>query len=162
MKRGAVAFGSGVVFATGLCLSGMTQPSKVTGFLDVTGAWDPSLAFVMVGAIAVTAVGFRLSARRAAPFPDDRFHVPPARSALDWRVIAGAAIFGLGWGLSGLCPGPAIVSLVSGQRGALVFVTAMIVGMFANRAVVRVGSREGAEGEERSRPGPVEASGRAR
>ncbi len=114
----------------------MTKPAKVLAFLDVTGAWDPSLAFVMVGAVAVAAIAFRASKRRAAPVLGDRFHVPPPRAPIDGAVLVGGAIFGAGWGLSGLCPGPAIVSLASGQVGALVFVASMIAGMAVHRGVV--------------------------
>jgi uncharacterized protein len=148
MKQGVVAFGAGAIFAAGLCLAGMTRPSKVTAFLDVTagaqdksGGWDPSLAFVMVGAIAVTAVAFRLSGRRSTSVTEARLHPTPPRRTLDWRLFAGAAIFGVGWGLSGLCPGPAVVSLASAQRGAFVFVAAMLLGMIAHRAAARLASR---------------------
>lgn len=133
MIRALVHFSSGLLFAAGLCLSGMTQPQKVLGFLDVLGQWDPSLAFVMVGAIGVTSVAFRLSARRSAPTLSERFHLPDARAGVDRRLVAGAALFGAGWGLSGLCPGPAVVSVASGQLGAIVFVGAMIAGMALHR-----------------------------
>jgi uncharacterized membrane protein YedE/YeeE len=129
MKRGLVALASGIVFSLGLCLSGMTHPSKVLGFLDFFGQWDPSLAFVMVGAISVSAVAFRLSRRRAAPLFDDRFHLARVGGKVDRRVLLGSAVFGVGWGLSGLCPGPAVTSLVTGRPAALVFVGAMVFGM---------------------------------
>lgn len=122
------ALGSGVLFALGLGISGMTQPGKVTAFLDFTGAWDPSLAFVMVGAIAVYALGSRLVLHRRQPVLADRFQVPTNRK-LDGRLILGAALFGIGWGLAGFCPGPAIVSLSSLQTASLLFVAAMLMGI---------------------------------
>jgi uncharacterized membrane protein YedE/YeeE len=148
MKRDLVAFGSGLVFAAGLCVSGMTHPSKVLAFLDVSGAWDPSLALVMVGAIAVAAWAFRARERRASPVLGGRFHVPPRTGAIDAKLVAGAAIFGLGWGASGLCPGPAIVSLASGQLGAVVFVCAMLVGIGLDGARSRA-TRGGGVAKER-------------
>jgi uncharacterized membrane protein YedE/YeeE len=136
-KRGLAAFGSGLLFAAGLALAGMTRPSKVLGFLDVTGAWDPSLGFVMAGAVAVAALAFRLQGRLRSPVLGDRFDVPPARAAIDPKLVGGAAIFGVGWGLSGLCPGPAVVSLASGQLGAAVFVGAMLLGVLLERTLGR-------------------------
>ena len=153
MKRGLAAFVAGAVFSAGLCISGMTQPAKVLAFLDVAGAWDPSLAFVMVGAIGVASLAFLASARRAAPVLDDRFRVPSRRARIDAKLLMGAALFGVGWGLSGLCPGPAIVSIASGQLGAIVFVASMIAGMAIHRSVARAASGAGARGasaEERA------------
>jgi len=117
--KSVAAFVCGLVFGLGLLVSGMTDPRNVLAFLDVTGHWSPNLAGVMVGAIAVHAVGLRLSSRGAKPI----------RYGVDAPLIAGAAIFGVGWGLAGYCPGPAIVSLGSGALGAIVFVTAMGLGM---------------------------------
>lgn len=127
MIRVLVAMAVGLVFALGLGLSGMTQPAKVIGFLDVTGAWDPSLAFVMVGAIGVHALMLRLAARRTAPVLSDRFDGPPKRG-VDTPLVLGAALFGLGWGVSGFCPGPALVGLATGSLGVGAFVLAMSVG----------------------------------
>jgi uncharacterized membrane protein YedE/YeeE len=127
--RNAMALLSGALFSAGLCISGMTRPSKVLGFLDFFGAWDPSLAFVMVGAIGVAAVAFRISARGAAPLLDTEYRVPPTQAPVSLHVVVGAAIFGAGWGLSGLCPGPAVTSLASGHVGPVVFVAAMLGGM---------------------------------
>ena len=127
-----VALLSGLLFSLGLCVSGMTRPSKILAFLDVAGAWDPSLALVMAGAVGVSALAFR-AARRRAPVLEERYHLPPVGAVVDRRLVLGSALFGVGWGLSGLCPGPAVVCLVSGQVGVLVFVGAMLVGM----AVVR-------------------------
>ncbi len=123
-----VAFGCGLLFAVGLGLSGMTQPGKVVGFPDVAGAWDPSLAFVMIGALAVFAPAYRWSRRLAAPLGAPGF-VDAAERTIDARLVGGAALFGAGWGLSGFCPGPAIVSLGAASHAELVFVPAMLAGM---------------------------------
>lgn len=133
MKAFVLAAIAGAVFAVGLTVGGMTIPAKVIGFLDVGGAWDPQLAFVMAGAIAVYASLLRIIRRRAAPLLVDRFHWPTAR-AIDARLVGGAAIFGVGWGLSGYCPGPALTSLAGGGTSALVFVIAMIGGIAVARA----------------------------
>jgi uncharacterized membrane protein YedE/YeeE len=137
MKRAVAAFGSGLLFAVGLAISGMTHPSKVLAFLDVSGAWDPSLAFVMAGAVTVAMFAFRMQPRLRAPLLGGSFDLPPARGAIDAKLVVGAAIFGAGWGLSGLCPAPAVVSLASGQFGAAVFVAAMLVGVLLQRGVER-------------------------
>jgi len=126
---------AGAVFAIGLAVAGMTVPAKVTGFLDVGGAWDPTLALVMAGAIAVYAPVARI-VRRRRPLVSEQFHWPTPR-AIDARLIGGAAIFGVGWGLSGYCPGPALTSIGSGAASALVFVAAMIAGIVVTRAVDR-------------------------
>ena len=133
MTRFVLAAIAGALFAIGLTVGGMTIPAKVTGFLDVGGAWDPQLAFVMAGAIAVYASLLRLIRRRAAPVLADRFHWPTDRT-IDPRLVGGAAIFGVGWGLSGYCPGPALASLVGGASSAIVFVVAMIGGIALARA----------------------------
>lgn len=126
-----VAALAGALFGAGLLVSGMTHPARVIGFLDPTGAWDPTLAFVMAGAIAVYAIAYRVIHRRCGePWFDQRFHVPDRRT-LDAKLVAGAALFGVGWGLGGLCPGPGIVAAASGSTSALVFVAAMLVGMLA-------------------------------
>ena len=119
---------SGALFAAGLVLSGMTRPGKVVAFLDVAGAWDPSLAFVMVGAIAVQAVAWWLSWRMKAPWAADAFVLPTYRD-IDARLLGGAVLFGVGWGLGGFCPGPVLVSIATGSTNVLVFVAAMFVGM---------------------------------
>jgi hypothetical protein len=133
MRQGAVAFVSGVLFALGLVVGGMTQPAKVQGFLDVTGAWDPTLMFVMGGALLVYGVLYRLIMKRPAPLLEAKFHVPSRRD-LDGRLIGGAALFGVGWGLAGYCPGPGLASLGGGVM-PLTFVVAMIVGMLAQQAL---------------------------
>lgn len=131
-KQGIVAFISAIVFALGLGISGMTQPEKVMGFLSPLKNWDPSLMFVMVGAIAVHALALRFILKRPHPIFETKFYIPTLRQ-LDLRLLGGAAIFGMGWGLGGFCPGPAITSLVSGSLGPLVFVGAMAVGMLLAR-----------------------------
>ena len=122
------AFVAGLLFGAGLLVSGMTRPARVASFLDVGGRWDPSLAFVMAGAIAVFALAWRAVARRGRSLRGGRLHLPAERY-VDTRLLAGSAVFGVGWGLAGFCPGPALVSAASGAAPALVFVAAMIVGM---------------------------------
>lgn len=119
---------AGVLFAAGLGLGGMTQPSKVLAFLDFGGAWDPSLAFVMLGAVATHAFAYRLIRGRTAPLFADAFQIPK-RTDVDWKLIGGASVFGIGWGLGGYCPGPAVVSLGGGSVQPLVFVVMMVLGM---------------------------------
>jgi hypothetical protein len=129
---GLVSFLAGLVFAIGLGVGGMTQPAKVLAFLDVTGRWDPSLALVMAGAIAVYAPVSHWALRRSAPLFASRFQVPTRRD-LDASLIGGAVLFGLGWGLAGYCPGPALVSLAAGASGVVLFVAAMLAGMGLER-----------------------------
>lgn len=128
MKRLFVAFACGLLFALGLAISGMTHPSKVLAFLDFTGAWDPSLAFVMGGGVLVNVLLFRTAFRRGAPLLARTFALPD-KSAIDGRLVGGAALFGVGWGLGGFCPGPAVVSLAGGAAPVVVFVAAMLAGM---------------------------------
>ena len=125
--RGLLVFSSGVLFATGLVLSGMTTPAKVVGFLDVTGAWDPSLMLVMVGAIVVHAILFRVITRRPVPVLGGVFHVP-APKPIDARLVVGSVIFGVGWGITGICPGPGIVAVWSAAAPFVTFVGAMLAG----------------------------------
>ena len=127
---------SGLLFGFGLLLSGMADPAKVQNFLDLFGTWDPSLAFVMGGAIAVTMPGFWLVIRRNKPFFNEVFHLP-SRTDLDARLITGAAIFGMGWGLGGFCPGPAITALPLAAEGTLIFVATMLTGMAASKYVLQ-------------------------
>jgi len=127
---------SGLLFGFGLLLSGMADPAKVQNFLDLFGTWDPSLAFVMGGAIAVTMPGFWLVIRRNKPFFNDVFHLP-SRTDLDARLITGAAIFGVGWGLGGFCPGPAVTALPLAAEGTLIFVVTMLTGMAASKYVLQ-------------------------
>jgi uncharacterized protein len=127
--KSLLSFISGVVFALGLGISGMTRPVKVIGFLDFAGHWDPSLAFVMIGAIAVYFVAYRWMQRRSAPLLTGKFSVPQ-RTDVDRNLVVGAAVFGAGWGLGGFCPGPALTSLASGTMPVMVFVAAMAAGMY--------------------------------
>jgi uncharacterized protein len=118
---------AGLLFGAGLVFGGMTHPSVVLAFLDVSGAWNPQLLFVMAGAVLTTMVGYRLVLRRTHPWLESKFHLPISRH-VDGRLIAGAAIFGVGWGLAGYCPGPALVSLASGYGSVWLFVAAMALG----------------------------------
>jgi len=128
---------AGGLFGAGLLVSGMTQPAKVIGFLDVTRSWDPSLGFVMGGAVAVYAMAFRWIRRgRTEPWFDVAFHLPTRRD-LDGALIAGAVLFGVGWGLGGLCPGPGLVAAAAGSTGGLAFVAAMIAGMLLQHLTQR-------------------------
>jgi hypothetical protein len=124
-----LAGGVGLVFGAGLLISGMTQPAKVIGFLDVTGGWDPSLAFVMGGGVVVYMLAFHaIRGRRNDPWFDVKFHLPTRRD-LDRPLVLGSALFGIGWGLGGLCPGPGIVAAASGNLAGIAFVAAMLAGM---------------------------------
>lgn len=136
MKRLAFAFACGLLFGIGLIVSQMSNPAKVIDFLDITGQWDPSLALVMAGAVAVFSVSYRLALRRRAPLFDSRFFVPE-KSRIDGRLLSGAAIFGIGWGVAGFCPGPAIVSSGFGDPRVWAFVAALIVGMLIFRRMLR-------------------------
>jgi len=119
---------AGLVFGLGLIVSGMANPAKVLGFLDLSGAWDPSLAFVMAGAIAVGMVAFMLARRRTVSILGAEMRLPSARH-IDRRLIGGSLLFGIGWGIAGFCPGPGLVALGMGEVKALVFVAAMLAGM---------------------------------
>lgn len=128
-QQNAVALVSGVLFGVGLALGGMTRPEKVLGFLDLFGAWDPSLAFVMLGAISVHVVAYRVVRGTAAPLFADEFALPTRRN-VDVKLVLGSAVFGVGWGLAGYCPGPAIVSLASGSGAVVLFVCTLLIGLF--------------------------------
>ena len=134
---------AGLLFGIGLILSGMTDPAKVQNFLDVAGTWDPGLAFVMGGAVTVATAGFALLRRRDAPLFAPRLRWP-GREDLDAPLIVGAALFGIGWGLGGLCPGPALTALPSARLDILAFVLAMLAGFLAARAWRRRGARRAA------------------
>jgi uncharacterized membrane protein YedE/YeeE len=123
-------FGIGLVFGLGLIISGMTDPGKVLGFLDLAGLWDPSLAFVMGGAILVGVFAFAVASKRTTSVLGGAMQLPTARH-IDRRLVLGSLLFGAGWGIAGFCPGPAIVSLGTGEPKALVFVLAMLAGMGA-------------------------------
>ena len=132
--RAAASLLSGLLFGAGLVVSGMHDPAKIIGFLDVFGAWDPSLLAVMAAALATTALGYRLAFRARAPLFDEKFHLPET-TRIDRQLVLGAALFGAGWGLSGFCPGPAIVAAGLGGVEPYAFLAAMIAGMLLRRAV---------------------------
>lgn len=127
VRQNAVSFAVGFIFSIGLAVSGMTQPQKIVGFLD-PWEWDPSLLFVMMGAVGVHAITYPIVRRRKSPLLDSTWHVPK-RKDVTVRLILGSAIFGVGWGLGGFCPGPAVTSLPSGNLRAVIFVATMILGM---------------------------------
>jgi uncharacterized membrane protein YedE/YeeE len=141
VKRLALAFAAGVLFTLGLVFSGMTQPRKVRGFLDVFGAWDASLSLVMLGAVVVYALIFRSSRGRSAPWFGGSFQRPAARE-IDLRLLAGALLFGIGWGMTGLCPGPAVAALATWDGRVLAFLAAMLLGMWlVGKVLPRVAER---------------------
>ena len=122
------AFASGLVFGIGLIVSGMADPNKVLGFLDLAGPWDPSLGFVMAGAIGIGLVAFAIAKRRTQSFLGTPMKLPDARG-IDRRLVSGSLLFGVGWGVAGFCPGPALVAVGMGEAKAIIFVAAMLVGM---------------------------------
>jgi uncharacterized membrane protein YedE/YeeE len=136
MPAALSALAAGILFGLGLAVSHMTNPAKVLAFLDIAGDWDPSLALVMAGAVAVSFVAFRVAGTRTASFLGEAFQIPPRR-AIDAPLVVGAMLFGVGWGLAGLCPGPAITALVSGQRKAFLFLGAMLAGMLVYKFMTR-------------------------
>lgn len=140
--RAASFFVLGLVFALGLAVSGMTQPAKVIGFLDVAGNWDPALAFVMGGAVTVTFFGYRWVLRRPMPVFGVHFDIP-TRKDIDGKLVLGAALFGLGWGMAGFCPGPALVAVAGGSVDVLLFVAAMFAGFIVKDVVVRPAGSDG-------------------
>lgn len=140
MKQVWSSLGAGALFGAGLVVSGMTRPTKVIGFLDFGGRWDASLIFVMAGAVLVYMALFRvILRRRRAPLFGVEFHLP-TRKDIDLRLVAGSALFGVGWGLGGYCPGPALVSLGAGLLPALVFAAAMAAGMWLETLVPQAGA----------------------
>jgi uncharacterized membrane protein YedE/YeeE len=147
------AFIAGLLFGSGLILSGMSNPAKVLAFLDVAGQWDPSLIFVMVGAILVSAIAFRVGGERARTVFGGAIHMPGARH-IDGRLVLGSVVFGAGWGLVGYCPGPALTSLAVGGWPTLLFVAAMIAGMTVFEAVERIAAWRAS----RSQPAPAAES----
>lgn len=124
---------AGVIFGAGLTLSDMVNPARVSNFLDFAGSWDPTLMFVMAGGLAVTTLGYKFIFRRSSPLVDEKFHLPTQRQ-IDLPLVGGAALFGVGWGLAGICPGPALADLVTLDPKVLAFVAAMLVGMIAASA----------------------------
>jgi uncharacterized membrane protein YedE/YeeE len=147
MAKTASAFAVGLLFGLGLLVSGMADPAKVLAFLDVTGRWDPSLALVMAGAVAVSTTGYFLARRRGRPLLASRLEIPTRRD-LDPRLIAGAAVFGIGWGLAGLCPGPALTLLTVAPAQAVTFVVAMVVGMLAFRLLPAAAPKPAVQGAD--------------
>ena len=135
-KHRLVSLVTGLLFGAGLAISGMVLPEKVLGFLDVTGNWDPSLAFVMGGAILVHFPAVQIAQRQLQSFLGASFQLPK-RKDIDWRLVVGALIFGVGWGIAGICPGPGIVDLVTGNLSIVAFVGAMLIGMLAEHAFER-------------------------
>jgi len=131
-----VALVCGLVFGAGLAISGMMNPAKVLGFLDVAGAWDPTLLCVMGGALAVSAAGYAVARHRVRPWLAEAFAIP-TRQDLDARLLGGAVLFGVGWGLVGICPGPAIANLARGSTDVYVFVAALLAGVIAHRVATR-------------------------
>jgi len=129
MKQVLVALVSGIIFGIGLSLSQMINPNKVINFLDISGQWDPSLAFVMMGALIVTFISFRLILKKPDPILEESFHLSK-RTDIDKALLAGAAIFGVGWGMSGYCPGPAVAGIGSGNIEAIVMVASIYAGFF--------------------------------
>jgi uncharacterized protein len=143
------AFVVGLLFGIGLLVSGLANPAVVLGFLDLAGAWNPSLAFLMVGAIGVGTIGFALARRRKVALLGGAMHLPRARD-IDRRLVLGSVAFGVGWGLAGICPGPALVLLGAGLPQGLVFVAAMLVGM----GLFEIHDRSALRASEYSAPGP--------
>ncbi|MEW6636907.1 MAG: YeeE/YedE family protein [Actinomycetota bacterium] len=152
MIRALAALLSGTIFGLGLAVSGMMNPAKVIGFLDVAGDWDPTLAFVMGGALLVTVPGYRLVLSRRRPVLERGFDLPK-KNAVDGRLVGGAALFGVGWGLVGFCPGPAVAALATGLGPVLAFVAAMIAGMAIHRLTFERRRDTGPE-PARERPAP--------
>ncbi len=132
--QAALTFVAGLLFSIGLIVSSLANPTKVQNFLDVAGAWDPSLALTMAAAVLTTALGYRWVFRRRRPVLEETFHLPTA-TPIDLKLVVGAALFGVGWGLVGYCPGPAIVALTLGNQETVIFVAAMLGGMIAARAL---------------------------
>ncbi len=125
----------GLIFGVGISISGMANPAKVVNFFDIAGAWDPSLAFVMGGAVITAFLGYRLVFRRPAPIIDAKFHLPD-NPRLDARLIGGSAVFGIGWGIAGFCPGGALPALGTGRIEVIAFVAALIAGIFAAKSLI--------------------------
>ena len=141
MQHRISEFAVGLLFGIGLILSGMTDPGKVTGFLDLFGQWDPSLALVMGGAIMVGVFAFAIAKKRTTTFLGGALHLPKSTD-IDRRLVVGGLVFGAGWGLAGFCPGPALVSLGAGQPKAAVFVVAMLAGMYGFELLERRAPRD--------------------
>jgi len=137
MKKNFIALLSGIIFGLGLSLSQMVNPDKVIGFLDIFGQWDPSLAFVMIGALLVSFISFRLVLKRPEPILEQSFHLS-TRKDIDKALLTGAAMFGIGWGISGFCPGPAIAGMGMGNIEAVVMVFSIYAGFFFQRWLSKI------------------------
>jgi uncharacterized membrane protein YedE/YeeE len=135
--QSAVALGAGLVFGVGLALAQMTDPRKIVGFLDIAGPWDPSLALVLGGAVGLSLVSFRYILRLPRPVFGERFDLPVSRRWLEPKLLIGSTLFGVGWGISGYCPGPALAQLAAPNAETWVFLPALIVGSLIARAVNR-------------------------
>lgn len=131
----------GLLFGIGISISGMANPAKVLNFFDIAGSWDPSLIFVMGGALVVTFIGYRFVLRQKAPFLADAFNLP-TRQTLDVRLLVGSAVFGIGWGISGFCPGGALPVLGTGQTEVFVFVAALIAGIYMASALIGFSAKQ--------------------
>lgn len=142
IRQGLFATIAGFLFAIGLAMAGMTSPGNVIGFLDILGDWKPALAFVMVGAIGVHGIAYALLRRRDRPLCAEGFHLPTRRD-LDARLVGGSALFGVGWGLGGFCPGPGVIAPWSGAPAGAVFLVAMLAGMWLVGALQRGGAAAG-------------------
>jgi len=127
-------FLTGLIFGVGISISGMANPAKVMNFFDIAGTWDPSLAFVMGGALLVAGIGYRIVFRRPAPMMDTTFHLPQ-NNHIDARLLGGSAVFGIGWGITGFCPGAAIPVIGTGNVNVLLFMAALMIGIFAAKAL---------------------------
>lgn len=136
MTKPILGFVIGLIFGFGLIISGMSNPAKVLNFLDVTGTFDPSLLFVMGGAVIVVFLGYKIILKRSAPILGEVFHIPN-RNDIDGKLLIGAAMFGIGWGLSGFCPGPALTAVLLGSEGIIYFLPAMLVGMIFAKLVIK-------------------------
>ncbi len=156
MKPNLVAGAAGALFGVGLAISGMTKPSKVQGFLDLAGNWDASLMFVMVGGIAVHFIASRLVRKRSSPLFDAKFHLP-TRKDIDPKLLLGAALFGVGWGLGGFCPGPGLVSAASGSIAGVVFVVGMTLGILVEHAVAKKAAQAGTSAALPAAPAPQDS-----
>ena len=143
MNRIVSALAIGLIFGAGIALSGMANPAKVLNFFDFAGTWDPSLAFVMGGALVVTAFGYFFVLRRPAPVFDAKFHLPTRRD-IDTPLVAGSAVFGIGWGITGFCPGGAIPALGLGHADAFIFIGAMVAGIAIARMASEMRARQAA------------------
>ena len=132
MREILAALVTGFIFGLGLCISSMSDPAVVQGFLDIAGDWNPTLMFVMAGGVVITFIGYRFVLAKGRPLFADKFSLPAA-TAIDAPLLSGAAIFGIGWGLAGYCPGPAVLSLASGRTQVAIFVLSMLAGMIVVR-----------------------------